>query len=247
MSSKEERVLSLAREAWKHAEPTDAESEFAAHRIARRMRRSARPRRSRRPTLILVFAVVALGGLAFAASGGGWFGQSRPSSEGSRVQKAVRSGFGAAPASLARVRVASKALAPKADSPEPTSPEQEGEARAGEPKAAVPAGGSGSAVGAASGAAGSTSSSQAPPAASWRAVDEALDAKDDARAKKALAGLAGSKDATTRAKARLGLAQLAKSKGDCAEARRLAFEVTAMPDLDPVLFKRARAIVLECE
>jgi len=227
MSSNEERVLSLAREAWRAGLPSEAEAEFAAQRLARRLGRNRRRRLSRRSTLVLAFAVVLVGSLAYAASGGSarWFGSGR-ASDVAPLRGAARLGLGGVPEWAKSIRAASAAHpptpAPAAEPP--ASPEPETNRAPVAKSAGVP-----------------------NPAASWRAVDEALDAKDDARAKKALGSLAQSDDVTTRAKARLGLAQLARSKGDCAEARRLAFEVSAMRDVDPAVAKRAQAIVLECE
>jgi hypothetical protein len=230
MSSNEERVLSLAREAWRAGLPSDAEAEFAAQRLAKRFGRSGRRRRSRRTTLVLAFAVVLVGSLAYAASGGSarWFGSGR-ASEALPLRGAARVGLGEVPELLDHAQSGQVAETPAAPAAEPPpAPQLQG--------ASAPMGGP------------VVKGEGTPnPAASWRAVDEALDAKDDARAKKALSGLAQSSDATTRAKARLGLAQLARSKGDCVEARRLAFEVSAMHDIDPAVAKRARAIVLECE
>jgi hypothetical protein len=226
MSSNEERVLSLAREAWRAGLPSEAEAEFAAQRLARRLGRSGRRRLSRRSTLVLAFAVVLVGSLAYAASGGSarWFGSGR-ASDVAPLRGAARLGLGNVPELVKSLHAPSAAEPTPAPAAEPpSSPDPEANRALVAKSAGTP-----------------------NPAASWRAVDEALDAKDDARAKKALGSLAQSSDATTRAKARLGLAQLARSKGDCAEARRLAFEVSAMHDVDPAVAKRAQAIVLECE
>jgi len=248
MSSEQERILALARDAWQATKPSDPESEFAAKRVERRLR-AGRTRPSRRPAAVLAFVVVLVGGLAYAASGGtsSWFGDGARDGESTSLRGAVRGGLADVPTVLrsarqrsAKVGEASHALAQaevtRADGAldeagEP-SPASQGPAKAG---------GAGSIPGSAS------ASGFAPPAASWRAVDEALDARDDARAKKALANLAKSKDAATRAKARLGLAQLARSRGDCTEARRLAFEVITMPDVEPSVAKRARSIELGCQ
>jgi hypothetical protein len=75
--------------------------------------------------------------------------------------------------------------------------------------------------------------------------DEALGARDDAKAEQVLEGLAKSDDATTRAKACLGLAQLAQGRGDCTEARRIAFAVAAMTGVERSIIKCAQSIVLD--
>lgn len=225
MSTREERVLELARRAWRAGEPSEARVEIAARRIERRMRRGpSRP--ARRHTLVLAFLVVFGGALAYAASGGapGLFGGAPRAPEGQKLGSAARGGLGAGveqSVRAARPKSQPAALAVPVEPPAEATP-------AAKPAAA-------------------RSPSSPAPAASWRAVDEALDAKDDARAKHALEGLAKSNDATTRAKARLGLAQLARSKGDCATAQRLAGEVASMEGVEPSVVKRAAALAGECE
>ncbi|GMV15542.1 MAG: hypothetical protein AMXMBFR56_37660 [Polyangiaceae bacterium] len=225
MSTREERVLGLAREAWRAGEPSEARVELAARRIERKMRRG-RSRPARRHTLVLAFLVVFGGALAYAASGGGkpWFGERPREASGAKLGVAARGGLG--------VAVEESARRARADIPAalPAEPAAAAEEPLALPKAAAQKPGAAPA-----------------PAASWRAVDEALDAKDDARAKLALEGLAKSGDATTRAKARVGLAQLAKSKGDCATARGIATEIAGMRGVEPSVVKRAGALASECE
>lgn len=225
MSTREERVLGLAREAWRAGEPSGARVELAARRIERRMRRG-RSRPARRHSLVLAFLVVFGGALAYAASGGGkaWFGERPRETSGAKLAAGARGGLGAAVEESARRARADAAAALPAKPP----------AVAEEPQA-LPR------------AAAQKPSASPAPAASWRAVDEALDAKDDARAKLALEGLAKSSDATTRAKARLGLAQLAKSKGDCATARGIATEIAGMQGVEPSVVKRAATLAAECD
>jgi hypothetical protein len=93
---------------------------------------------------------------------------------------------------------------------------------------------------------GSRAASGAAAASSWRAVDQALLARDDARAQRALNGLATSGDPTTRAKAELGLAQLAQGRGDCAEARRHALAARAVSGADPAVLRRAETLAQNC-
>lgn len=117
---------------------------------------------------------------------------------------------------------------PIAPPPAPTDPEPRKLPRA-TPPAPVPA------------------ASAAPPdRGSWQAVDSALAAHDEPRAARALEDLARSEDAATRAKARLGLAQLAASHGDCARARSLAQQIAAAPGIPGHLVDRARTIAREC-
>lgn len=223
MSTREERILELAREAWQKGEPRQARVELAARRIERNLRASTRRTRpARRHTLVLAFLVVFVGALAYAASGGsrGLFSEGSKGTN-SKIASAARTGLGAG------VIESVQRTKPRADTEARSAspaPVEQREAKPSTARAGTPA-----------------------PAASWRAVDEALDAKDDARASRALEGLAKSSDATTRAKARLGLAQLAKSKGDCPTAKRLAAEVAAMSDVEPSVQKRAASLAGECE
>jgi len=226
MSTREERVLELAREAWRASEPSEAKVEIAARRIERKLRRG-RARPARRHTLVLAFLVVFGGALAWAASGGVQrFSEGASPQRAPALERAARGGLGSDSESWARrTRAPAEHQALTHELTQPGQPMPEAERREqAKPKPASPA-----------------------PAASWRAVDEALDAKDDARAKQALEGLAKSGDPTTRAKARLGLAQLARSKGDCASARRIAGEIGTMEGVDSSVTKRAAALVAECE
>jgi hypothetical protein len=84
------------------------------------------------------------------------------------------------------------------------------------------------------------------PGASWAEVSRALANKDDERARRALSSLGDSPDPETRAKAKLGLAQLAASRGDCDRARALARAVAGSSEADPRTAARARALARRC-
>ena len=195
----------------------------------------------RRPIAALAFAVALGGALAYAASGGmsDWFGEPGASSSRPSLHGALRAGEGRLPP-RSRGEAATSAPDPAAAAEPPAVA-----ATSEETPGAAPSADKLESASKSSGALASKRASPAP-AASWRAVDEALDARDDAKAKQALEGLAKSDDVTTRAKARLGLAQLARGRGDCTEARRIAFEVAAMRGVELSVIKHAQAIVLEC-
>ncbi|MEZ4371372.1 MAG: hypothetical protein R3B07_11135 [Polyangiaceae bacterium] len=76
-------------------------------------------------------------------------------------------------------------------------------------------------------ASGAKSEPAAPP--DWSQVSTALADGDPARADRVLKGLASNGDADTRAKALLGQAQLALSRGDRAEAKRLTRAAASVP------------------
>jgi hypothetical protein len=78
-------------------------------------------------------------------------------------------------------------------------------------------------------------------------VDEALAHGDERAAEAALSELeTRASDDDTRAKSRLGLAQLALSRGDCDGARRHALAVLALNGAEPKHRERARDIVARC-
>lgn len=82
------------------------------------------------------------------------------------------------------------------------------------------------------------------PRTSWRGVDHALERGDAAAATRLLERLAREPDARTRAKAELGLAQLAAASGNCARAARLAERVKRVGDAE--LADHARAVLQSC-
>ena len=228
MNTREERVLELARVAWRTGQPNEARVEVAARRIQKRMQKPRRARAARRHTLILAFIVVFFGAAAWAASAGApqVFGRGSGGGAPAKLASAARGGLGNGVAvAVDRGRVA----VPRAQA---AAPDPVGEPAEQKTTRAAPKG---------------LAAPTPAPAASWREVAQALDAKDDAKARQALEGLSQSSDATTRAKARLGLAQLAKSRGDCATARRLANEVATQHGVDPSVQKRAAALSAECD
>lgn len=235
MTAREEKVLAVAREVWKKSTPSDERVEAAAQRIARRMR-IASSRTTRRPLGYLAFAVVLIGALAYAASGG-LSNESGPRrTQQTPAVPAVTQGDGNA---VAREPVSGALRAKSTPTPN--------EATSAKPTS--PATGSGSVAANGKhkkGTAPDPEAAAAAAASSWREVDQALGAKDDSRAEKALTGLASSDDPTTRAKAKLGLAQLARSQKDCPRAATLANEVIATPNVDPAVVKRAQSIAKAC-
>ena len=82
---------------------------------------------------------------------------------------------------------------------------------------------------------------------SWERVDQALANGDTAEARRVLRALAHDDDVVTSAKARLGLAQLAVRRGDCARARALVSDLALAPGVPSKLITRGRRLVLGCE
>ena len=82
---------------------------------------------------------------------------------------------------------------------------------------------------------------------SWGDVNAALGSLDYQRAESLLLQLAdGWHDADTRAKANLGLAQLAAARGDCDRARVLALGVAAAPGIEMKTVRRALELAVRC-
>lgn len=176
--------------------------------------------------MILAFATVFAGALAYAASGGvRWFGPETPAG-------------GEPPTEVAPSKAKTTLGVPLERAPESPAPAPTAEEPKDAPPAATPA------------PAGSARPSPAPSSAAaaastWRAVDRALAAEDEEAAQRALGSLAGSRDPTTRAKAELGLAQLAQSRGDCAAAKKHAL-AARVPGADKAVVRRALAIAEAC-
>jgi hypothetical protein len=243
MSTHQDHVLEIARRAWQHTRPGEDEVDAAVRRVARRLRARDGVRRSRMPSLIVAFGLVLLAALAYAA-----------------VQ---RSGKGTAterpppPPAAVAAQPATPPLAEQESEPstaEPSLAEPTSETPRGEPSAAE------SGRGPAARRRTAEAPARAPQAAAgirepepesasttWREVDEALGARDDTRAARALGELAASEDPQTRLKAQLGLAQLAASRGDCGTARRIASGIIAHPGVDPALARRAQRVAARCQ
>ena len=83
--------------------------------------------------------------------------------------------------------------------------------------------------------------------ASWRTVSDALAAGDEARAEQLLQRLAQhGRDADTRSKAKLGLAQLEASRGQCARARQLALAIASESGTNANTVRRALELAARC-
>jgi hypothetical protein len=81
----------------------------------------------------------------------------------------------------------------------------------------------------------------------WADINAALGTLDYRRAETLLLQLADpSHDADTRAKAHLGLAQLAAARGDCERARVLALNVAAAPGIEMKTVRRALELAVRC-
>jgi hypothetical protein len=81
----------------------------------------------------------------------------------------------------------------------------------------------------------------------WADVNAALASLDYRRAESLLIQLSdGGHDADTRAKANLGLAQLAAARGDCDRARVVALGVAAAPGIEMKTVRRALELAVRC-
>jgi hypothetical protein len=255
--------LELAQRAWQIASASDQEIEAGVHRVNRRLRLRASSRsHASRHVLTLVPAAFALfAALAYGQTGGfehppafaeRWFGggHGRALDTGIRpaaVDQAARKlgqdylKHGPAPEPSSAVPVDPSDLPTDQTSADPDSSETQTPAPPKPMRTRLRA--------------KKTSDRSTQPAeqqtagSSWREIDRALAAGDERGARRELQKMAKdeSKDATTRANARLGLAQLALSRGDCERATAIAGGVARSEGIDEKVVKRAHDIVLKCQ
>jgi hypothetical protein len=246
MTPEESRRLALAYRAWHEDQPGDVEIGRAVRRMQLKW---ARPRalgfRLRLgPAFAVAVALIAV--LAYATPGS----RARITEMSRRALSGL--GRGAEPAPIPPVqeqgggaksdahraagpRLAAASEAPAVDPAAAASaPDLAPDDRSGdEAKERSRAGGSGP---------------NAKRGTSWQDVNRALASGDDVTAAESLGKLErGASDQATRAKARLGLAQLAVGRGDCRTARRLARSVATLPGLDEKIVHRAHSVLLKCE
>ncbi len=217
--------LELARDAWRAARPSDAEVQASVQRVRRAMRG---PRRARWhfPPVVLAFALVFGGALAYAAVAQ-WTARhsdatSAPEHPASVAPVTTRSSAlrapsrpTAAPAPKPHPSAKSSALRPPsqaAAAPQPLAPTQ-------------------------------PSATRTDP---WAAVDAALARGAERDAEDELQGLARSNRSEDRGKALLGLAQLAQGRGDCARVRALVDELATTPGTADLL-RRGQRLVQHCQ
>ncbi len=230
LSPKQERALSVARDAWSAAVPTQADTEGAVQRIRPRLRSPRRRSLSRPAGKLTVIFIVLGAGLAWASGGGSRFAMVGDAPV-APLGDAVSVGQGAAARALTQVEPQEPKLTPEAASEprEPASARAKQGARA--PGALL------------------TSKvqldSKTDTETRWRAVREALAEGDSGSAQRALAELADQKDPDTRIKAELGLAQLALARGDCKRATAISAAILAK-DASKAMRKRAVNIAMQC-
>ncbi len=238
-----QRILVRARETWQATAPSDAEIQRGAQRVGRRLR--ARPRTvNRRKVFVSIGACAAfLAALAYAGSPK-WTAPPAPMNAPPAPMNAPPAPMNAPPAH-----------APALTAPPLTPP---GATQMGnETPAVIPSPASEPAP------VESAPSSLASPIApverreplvadkasepSWAEVSEALSDGDEKRAQILLSDLARrGHDADNRAKAKLGLAQLEASHGNCARARVLALQVAAVRGIELKTVRRALELAAHC-
>jgi hypothetical protein len=247
--------LGLARRAWLAWNADDEHVEAGVQRVARRLRMKTRSSASRRALTLVPVAIGLFAAMAYAQTGGfehppafaaRWFGG---------LETSHRLYEGVYPSELAqtvsRLDQAALGLAP-VPVPPGTKPLDPSELPTAAPEleaSPAPRAKLGSTERSRRAARARATGSGEPKAGSaWRQIDEALAANDEATARRLLQGLAGgSEDATTQAKARLGLAQLALSRGDCQRATKIAERVARSAGIEEKLVRRAHDIVLRCQ
>lgn len=221
--------LERARAVWPYAVPSAEDVDAGVGRLRRRIRTPRRfPRRL--GAILISLGLGTLGGLAWAAVDG-W---TTPVPAPLNVS---------APASRLALQSAARAAQPAVVPPdvESSSPKLESAHTMGPKTSRTPA--------------LEPSTPQVQPnaapntaaqgATAWRDVSQAMSAGDEQRASSLLEALSKDGDAAARAKAKLGLAQLALSRGDCDAARRFASQVSAEQVSGP-LARRAAELARRC-
>lgn len=261
----ERRRLLLARETWRSMHPSEMEVLRAAKRIAAKIP----PRRGfsfGRQIRMVSGAMATIAGIAYAGSGNwgdiaAYFGRA-----GGRRATTEETTAAAAPAALRTADRNSGPHDPKEDKvgvvPERLAmddPPQAANDAANKPVKKKVVRTSAQRVRRApastlNGTAGTTGADGKDIATStdrldstWADVNAALGSLDYRRAESLLVHLSdGSHDADTRAKAHLGLAQLAAARGDCERARVLALGVAAAPGIEMKTVRRALELAVRC-
>lgn len=268
MSEQEQtRLLELAACTHQKAAPSEFEVRMAARRVLARLERPVQSPRLRGPLLAIALLCGAGAALAAALAGGGraetpaappdrgpvtrghvpgfapggHAGHERAadanpgdaSPAGREQAPDTRSGqaLGSASAIVSRARRQSAPPAPVSPHTAPSVVSAVSAARQGR---SVPG----------KVAAQASDVSQQASASGWGEVARAMQAQDQERAERALVALA--RRPATRAKAYLGLAQLAAGRGDCVEARRLAELVSRSPAAAADLQRQARQLAERC-
>jgi hypothetical protein len=244
--NEERRRLLLARDTWRSAYPNEMEVVRAAKRIASRFQPGKAFSFGRRIRMVSG-ALATVAGIAYAGSGAwsdvaGWIGRgghARPVTE-EQVQPLARPTKGPHDPKEDRVGVVPERLA--VDSPVPDA--TDATVKPAKRKSAH------TPVVRTRRAAAAESRDIVKSAArvdpTWTDVNSALGTLDYRRAETLLLQLSGSHDADTRAKAHLGLAQLAASRGDCERARVLALGVAAVPGIEMKTVRRALELAVRC-
>jgi hypothetical protein len=262
MTDDDRARLELAQRAWQIASASDQEVEAGVHRVNRRLRLRTHSRSHGRHVLTLVPAAFALfAALAYGQTGGfehppafatRWFGgQPAKSLEtGIRppaVNQAAR-GLGQDYIKHGTAPEPQSSAAPVDPSDLPTdSTAATGSSQVQEAVPAIPARKRQRPRKAVD--ENTRPSGEQTASGSWREIDQALADDDERAARRALQKLAKDErqDATTRAKARLGLAMLALSRDDCKRAAAIAGGVARTEGIDEKVVKRAHDIVLKCD
>lgn len=245
MTPADEARLALAYEAYHHDEPSEFEVSMGAHRILARMR-ARTPTRRRRLRPLVALGILLAGALAYAATEASRFVER--SSEKTSLE-APRPPAGARQQATVRApetrSVAVPAVVDVGQATQRGSAETRGQQD--EPRAAKNPPTPRKAVVIATARARNAQASSRGDRhhATWGEVAQALDRGDEQRAERALGRMVSDESPRERAKAQLGLSQLALGHGDCATALRHARAVLANPEGD-FLRPRAQKILTEC-
>jgi hypothetical protein len=240
--STDNQRMSMAREAWRTAAPDADEVRRGAERVARRLRVLPQAPLVRPIFVSLGAGAACLAALAYAGIAG-WSGLHRAGTHDPAVVATAESAtalptlpsLAASPPNIqfppepapgpaaATVTVPLNEKNESHASDEPIRPHSVTAARSAVPER------------------------KESPVPSWAEVKDALGGGDEKRAQTLLSDLARrGNDADDRAKAKLGLAQLEASHGNCAEARILAMQVAALQGIELKTVRRALELAARC-
>lgn len=250
--------LELAQKAWQIASASDQEVEAGVHRVNRRLRMRPRSHASRHVLTLVPAAFALFAALAYGQTGGfehppafatRWFG----GGSGHGLDRGIYPPAVDRTARQLGQRYLELGPVPEPSSVLPVDPSQlptaENSAEPDSSKTVAPKPERKRSRKVAFASDGQPPEQQQTTGSSWRQIDQALAAGDERGARRGLQRLAKdeSQDPTTRAKARLGLAQLALSRGDCERAAAIAGGVARSEGIDEKVVKRAHDIVLKCD
>jgi len=236
-----DHLMRQAREAWQAAAPSEQEIQLGVARVGRRLRGRTKSLGHRRILVSVGACAAFLAALAYAGTQN-WIGLpgvtrvTTPKAAAPKVIDAQVPSPRLAPSLVPNVDApsapSSLVVAPAAPESSIVAPESSAAAR----RPALTADD-----------AAKSPPIESAPSPSWAEVSGALSGGDEKHAQSLLSDLARrGQNADDRAKAKLGLAQLEASHGNCSKARILALQVAAVQGIELKTVRRALELAAHC-